>query len=232
MELKQYYSPILKWWWLILASTVVAALASYYTDSQKLPIYQAKSSIVIGQFFNDLDPSSGDIFSFDILSQTYASLADRQVIRDRTMEALNLSFLPPYSAESGEDLPYRLPSEDQAATAGSGKQPAGPVLPVRIDAAGFAARTSALPGLPPGEYRDPAVTAEAVYYVRGDGDASALYRYDLKARKEEKVLDGVERYALSQHGGKLLYRVKNDWFVGEAKAAASRARASSTSGCG
>ena len=92
------------------------------------------------------------------------------------------------------------------------------MLPVRIDAAGFAARTSALPGLPPGEYRDPAVTAEAVYYVRGDGDASALYRYDLKARKEEKVLDGVERYALSQHGGKLLYRVKNDWFLTEAKA--------------
>jgi tricorn protease len=93
-----------------------------------------------------------------------------------------------------------------------------PPEPVRIVAEGFVERTVALPGIQPGEYRALEVTDKAVFYVRGRGDEAALYRYDLKERKEEKVLDGVAAYTVSADGKKLLYRVKQDWFIGDAKA--------------
>jgi hypothetical protein len=89
---------------------------------------------------------------------------------------------------------------------------------VRIVADGIAARTTAVPGIKPGQCRSPSATAEALFYLRGTDDESTLYRYDLKERKEEKVLEGVATYALSGDGKKLLYRVKTDWFVAEAKA--------------
>jgi tricorn protease len=93
-----------------------------------------------------------------------------------------------------------------------------PPEPVRIVAAGFTERTVALPGIKPGEYRALEVTDKAVFYLRGRGEEAALYRYDLKERKEEKVLDGVDGYTVSADGKKLLYRVKKDWFIGDAKA--------------
>ena len=93
-----------------------------------------------------------------------------------------------------------------------------------IDADGFAARTQALPGVQPDNFRDLAATADAVWYVRGGdgnrggGGGGALYRYDLKERKEEKALDGVAGWEISRDEKKILYRVGSDWFVTDAKA--------------
>ena len=88
---------------------------------------------------------------------------------------------------------------------------------------GFLARTQSLPGVPPGTYARLAATAEAVWYVRraddGDGDRGrALYRYDLKERKEEKAVDGVAGWEISEDGKKILYHAGSDWFVTDAKA--------------
>jgi tricorn protease len=111
--------------------------------------------------------------------------------------------------------------EEKAAEAEAAKPPS-PAPEVRIAPEGFVARTVALPGHKAGNYRALTATAGALYYIRagdGDGDEPALLRYDLKERKEEKVLDGVTAYVPSRDGKKLLYRVKDDWFVGDAKAA-------------
>ncbi len=95
----------------------------------------------------------------------------------------------------------------------------------KIEAADFVARTEALPGVPAGDYPELASTADAVWYVRdvdggrrGGHGGRALYRYDLKERKEEKALDGVEGWEVSNDGKKLLYRLGSDWFVTDAKA--------------
>ena len=93
-----------------------------------------------------------------------------------------------------------------------------------VDAEGFLARTQALPGVPVGNYPGLAAAADAVWYVRGgDGDGPAagraLYRYDLKERKEEKALDGALGWQISRDGKKVLYRIGSDWFVTDAKAA-------------
>jgi tricorn protease len=91
---------------------------------------------------------------------------------------------------------------------------------VAVSADGFDARTISLPGTKAGNYRALAATSDAVFYLKGDapdGDAT-LMRYDLKERKEEKVADGVQSYVLTPDGRKLLYRVKDNWFLGDAKA--------------
>ena len=92
---------------------------------------------------------------------------------------------------------------------------------VEIAADGFVARTVALPGVKPGDLRSLSATDEAVFYLRdGEGDAG-LYRFDLKERKEEKVLDGVTAYRLSADGKKVLWAVGKDRGVADARAGLS-----------
>ena len=85
------------------------------------------------------------------------------------------------------------------------------------------ARTTTPPGIKAGNYRGLSVAEDALFYIRAglsDADPTELMRYDLKERKEEKVVDGVSRFVLSRDGKKVLYRVKDDWFLADAKAGA------------
>ncbi|MGA7990655.1 MAG: PDZ domain-containing protein [Thermoanaerobaculia bacterium] len=95
--------------------------------------------------------------------------------------------------------------------------------PTSVTPEGFLARTQSLPGVPHGAYARLLATADAVWYARGgdDGDGPrgrALYRYDLKERKEEKAADAVAAWEVSEDGKKILYRSGSDWFVTDAKA--------------
>jgi tricorn protease len=87
----------------------------------------------------------------------------------------------------------------------------------RVVADGFAARTLALPGPEAGHYRSLEATEKAVFYLRGDPDKTILYRYDIEDRKEETVLADVREYHVSGDGKKLLCKLKDEWFVGDAK---------------
>lgn len=94
-----------------------------------------------------------------------------------------------------------------------------PAEPTRVEAEGFVARTIALPGLKAAAYRGISANEDAVFYVRqGEGDEKTLFRFDLKERKEEKVLDGVDGYDLSGDGKKILWRIGKDIGIADAKA--------------
>jgi tricorn protease len=199
----------------------IPGIAAYSLEQRKLvrlgddasadsrPVFSADGKHLVFLSNRDYQPTFS-AFEFNYL---YAD-AGRVYVAPLSPETPAL-FPPRSDEEKGEEKPA-------AAAPGKGRQeprdaePTRPE-PVRIVAEGFAARTSALPGIKPGQYRSPSATGEALFYLR-DGDDSALYRYDLKERKEEKVVDGVTDYALSADGKKLLYRVKADWFVADAKA--------------
>ncbi|MHB8800813.1 MAG: S41 family peptidase [Thermoanaerobaculia bacterium] len=83
---------------------------------------------------------------------------------------------------------------------------------------GFAARTIALPGVKSGDLRSLRATEEAVYYVRDVDGEGGLFRFDLKDRKEEKVLDGIAAYRLSADGKKLLWKAGRELGIAEARA--------------
>ncbi|HEX2644534.1 MAG TPA: hypothetical protein VHU81_16170, partial [Thermoanaerobaculia bacterium] len=82
--------------------------------------------------------------------------------------------------------------------------PAGPVK-AKIDVEGFEQRVRAIPG-PAGNYRNLSANADGVFYVVGDGGAAQLRMYNIKEKREGVVLEGVQNYALSADGKKILYQ--------------------------
>ncbi len=100
MELKGYILPLRKWWWLIVAATLVATVSSYLATRQQSPIYQTRTTIIIGNTINNPNPNSYDYYQSVQLATTYADLVKRDNIRLATMTALGLTFLPEYNARS------------------------------------------------------------------------------------------------------------------------------------
>lgn len=95
---------------------------------------------------------------------------------------------------------------------------------VVIDFEGLSQRVLALP-LPERNYGSLTTGKEGIVYVlegpqvAGGGDAgnkAALQRFDLKTRKTEKILDGVEEFHLAAKGEKMLWKADAKWFIGAA----------------
>jgi tricorn protease len=120
--------------------------------------------------------------------------------------------------------PFPPRSDEEAAIPSTpAKREAEPPVVVRVDPEGFVARTVGVPGLEPGDYAALGASEGALWYLKGSGGADgerALWRYDLKERKEEKVTQPCTGYALSADGKKLLYRAKGALFLVDAKAGA------------
>ena len=100
MELTAYLLPLRKWWWLILAATLVAAVSSFIATSTQVPLYQSRTSLLIGSSIEDPNPSSGELSLAQQLAAIYADIASRDAVRRATAEALGLTSLPQYSAQA------------------------------------------------------------------------------------------------------------------------------------
>jgi succinoglycan biosynthesis transport protein ExoP len=98
MEIKTLINPLLRWWWLILASTIVAMVASFFATLRQPPIYQSQTTLIIGRAINDPNPTSGEINLAEQLASTYADIANREPVRNATMQSLGLTSLPSYTA--------------------------------------------------------------------------------------------------------------------------------------
>ena len=115
MELTGYLKTIWKWLWLILLSTGVAASFSFLAVRNQPPIYQAKTTLIVGQALNQAEPSSYDIYLAQNLAQTYTEIARRQKVQEATMEALDVDWLPTYSVslvENTQLLEIRVTDSD------------------------------------------------------------------------------------------------------------------------
>jgi tricorn protease len=95
---------------------------------------------------------------------------------------------------------------------------------VVIDFEGLSQRIITLP-LPERNYGPLTAGKEGVIYVlegpqlagTGEGaNKSALQRFDLKTRKTEKILDGIDEFHLAAKGEKMLWKAGNGWFIGGA----------------
>ena len=94
---------------------------------------------------------------------------------------------------------------------------------VDINFDGLDQRILALP-VPPANYGGLVAGKEGVVYLLENppvaagegGNKAALQRFDLKTRKTEKLLDGVEEFRLAAKGEKMLWRADNKWYVAAA----------------
>ncbi|MHB1319187.1 MAG: tyrosine-protein kinase domain-containing protein [Anaerolineae bacterium] len=94
MALEDYLRVARKWWWLLLLSTLVAAASSYVSVSRTPRIYQATTTVVVGQSLNAANPTYSDFSIAQQLAQTYVNMVTRTPILQGAAEALGLSYLP------------------------------------------------------------------------------------------------------------------------------------------
>jgi len=98
---------------------------------------------------------------------------------------------------------------------------------VRIDLEGISQRILALP-MPPRNYSQVSSGKAGIIFLleepaRFTPDVqSSLWRFDLKSRKAEKIMDGVNAFVVSADGNKLLYSKGRGpaahWYIGSAAA--------------
>ena len=97
MELKEYILPLRKWWWLIVAATLVATLSSLIATSRQAPIYQTRTTIMVGRAIENPNPNGSDFWLMQQLAGTYADIAKRAPVQNATKAALGLTWLPDYT---------------------------------------------------------------------------------------------------------------------------------------
>jgi polysaccharide biosynthesis transport protein len=100
MELKVYIKPLLKWWWMLLAAAMIAAISTFLATWRQPPVYQSQTTLVVGRYIYQSNPSTAELFQSQNLASWYADLARRQPVRQATMDALGLTWLPSYSARA------------------------------------------------------------------------------------------------------------------------------------
>ncbi|MGC9396456.1 MAG: polysaccharide biosynthesis tyrosine autokinase [Anaerolineae bacterium] len=105
MELIEYWNIFKRWWWLMVACVLVSAGSSYIGTRGMPRIYQATTTVVVGQTLQQANPTSGDIYISQQLAQTYAQMVVRQPILGGAAQALGLTYTPSASTISTRLVP-------------------------------------------------------------------------------------------------------------------------------
>jgi len=103
MEIRTYLLPIIKWWWLLVIATLVASVSSFLVTRQMPPIYETRTTLVIGRAVYSSNPASNDFYLNQQLATFYADIGQRDPIRLGTMKALGLDSLPQYTVQALAD---------------------------------------------------------------------------------------------------------------------------------
>jgi non-specific protein-tyrosine kinase len=104
IDLKVYITPLLKWWWLIVVTMALAGGSSYWAVKKQPLTYQTRTTLMIGSAIEDPNPTNSQFTLAQQLAQTYADSAKRQPIRQATMRALGLDWLPEYSVRAESQI--------------------------------------------------------------------------------------------------------------------------------
>ena len=91
MELRRILAIVLRrWWWLVIA-TGLAAVIGNVISRQQTPVYQATTTILVGDSIKSTHVDRVDIQVSEALVQTYVEIARRQPVLQGVVTALNLN---------------------------------------------------------------------------------------------------------------------------------------------
>lgn len=105
IELREYIQPLGKWWWLLLASTIIAAGSALAYLSTQPPLYESRTTLMVGSGVSDSNPDYNTLYIQQQLADTYADMAQRSTVYQKTAEALNLEWLPSYDVRVVPNTP-------------------------------------------------------------------------------------------------------------------------------
>jgi polysaccharide biosynthesis transport protein len=92
MELRQYIHIIRKWLWLIILSVGIAAASSYFASQSATPVYQTKTTLMVGRATQNPDPNSAELYTGQQLAYTYMQLVKRQPVLKGAIDSLGLQM--------------------------------------------------------------------------------------------------------------------------------------------
>lgn len=98
MDINAYLKPLLRWWRLIVIVTALAVVTSAISTLFQPDQYVSRTTLMIGKTILDPNPDSGQIYIAQQLAGIYADMAKREPIQLATMEALKITWLPPYQS--------------------------------------------------------------------------------------------------------------------------------------
>ena len=98
MDINAYLKPLIKWWRLLFVVTALAVVASSASVFLQPEVYVSRTTLMIGQTINNLNPDPGQLYLATQLAGIYAEMAGREPVQLATMQALQISALPPYQA--------------------------------------------------------------------------------------------------------------------------------------
>lgn len=90
MELRHYILIVWKWLWLIVLAAGIAAATSFLWNSRLPKIYQASTSLLVGQSLENPNPNAGDIATSQQLALTYIQIAKTELVLQGVIDALQL----------------------------------------------------------------------------------------------------------------------------------------------
>ena len=96
MNLDEFILPLKKWWWLLALASIAAGITSYSVAKMQPPVYQVRTTLMVGKTIENPNPTSGDFYLEQSLANVYADMARREPVRNATMKALGLVWLPSY----------------------------------------------------------------------------------------------------------------------------------------
>lgn len=89
-ELRQLLGVLIRRWWVLLLAALLGATAGYAYSMTIRPVYEATSSLVVGQSLRAVNLDRNDIQISQELALTYADVARRQVILQGVVDDLGL----------------------------------------------------------------------------------------------------------------------------------------------
>jgi len=90
-EFRRVIDAILKRWWLVAVLIVLGATAGYSFTKKQTPVYQATTTVLVGQGIELAQLDRVDIQTSEALVQTYVELAQRQPVLEGVVKTLALN---------------------------------------------------------------------------------------------------------------------------------------------
>jgi capsular polysaccharide biosynthesis protein len=79
-------------WWLILVLAVAGGLAGFVVSQQITPVYQARTSVLVGESIRTANVDEGALKASAALAPTYADIVRRQPVLQSVVNSLGLSM--------------------------------------------------------------------------------------------------------------------------------------------
>jgi polysaccharide biosynthesis transport protein len=92
VALRRFLGLVLRRWWLLAITISLAVAAAYVMTKRQAPIYQATTSLIVGESLQSIDLTARDIQISGQVALVYADMARRQPVLQATLDTLGLKM--------------------------------------------------------------------------------------------------------------------------------------------